>query len=55
MKRERMEPFGIRIAPSLRVRIEQDGKARKPKETPSDVAREILENHYNKKGKKNAR
>lgn len=48
-KKERMEPFGIRTTAALRTAIESDAKSRKPRLTPSDVAREVLEGHYSRK------
>lgn len=50
-KKERMEPFGIRTTKALRDAIESDAKSRKPRLTPSDVAREVLEGHYQRKKK----
>lgn len=49
-KKERMEPLGLRINKALRTAIEADAK--KQGFTPSDVARGILENYYNRKRRK---
>lgn len=51
-KKERMEPLGIRTSAMLRAAIENDAKARKPRLTPSDVVREVLEGHYKRKQKR---
>lgn len=52
MKKERMKPFGIRTSKALRQCVEADARSRKPRLTPSDVAREVLEGHYKKAARK---